>query len=373
LEDDHQSELNQLSAKQLKQRSKLIDKGLNGERRKKKKEISLLLLGPGQSGKSTFGKQMKILACFGFTERERENFRWIVHTNTINAICDLIVATKRLKVRPENENYQLAKEIYIRFRGKNPEQAQIITVDTMSIAVYPLDKELAKSISRVWRDPNVQQMFLERRSEFLVSDSTSYYLENVERIGEESYVPNDEDILRARLITTAVVETHFEMVGHRFCIVDVGGQKGLRRKWLPLFSNVTAVIFFVAMSEYDLMMEEDPSTNRMRDSLELWESVANQKDLQEVPIILFFNKKDLFKEKIKRVDLSVCFRSYKGGKNYKAAAEFLTKKFMRVVKKGRKGSIVVHRTIATDTANIRLVWETISQIFLTQAFERLGV
>ncbi len=39
--------------------------------------------GPGQSGKSTFCKQMKILHLIGFTDEEKENFKYLIHTNII--------------------------------------------------------------------------------------------------------------------------------------------------------------------------------------------------------------------------------------------------------------------------------------------------
>ena len=82
------------------------------------------------------------------------------------------------------------------------------------------------------------------------------------------------------------------------------------------------------------MMEEDNSTNRLHDALELWESIVNNRYLKgsisrnmyketpfpliksclliDLPFVLFLNKKDLFEEKIKDVDLRVCFPDYKG-------------------------------------------------------------
>jgi len=41
---------------------------------------------------------------------------------------------------------------------------------------------------------------------------------------------------------------------------DVGGQRSERKKWIHCFEGVTAIIFIVAMSEYDLMLAEDQDT-----------------------------------------------------------------------------------------------------------------
>ena len=38
---------------------------------------------------------------------------------------------------------------------------------------------------------------------------------------------------------------------------DVGGQRSERKKWIHCFEGVTAIIFIVAMSEYDLTLAED--------------------------------------------------------------------------------------------------------------------
>ena len=60
-------------------------------------------------------------------------------------------------------------------------------------------------------------------------------------------------------------------------LVDVGGQRSERRKWIHCFESVTSIIFCVALSEYDQTLLEDPSQNRMAESLVLFESVINSR------------------------------------------------------------------------------------------------
>jgi cytochrome c oxidase assembly factor CtaG len=57
------------------------------------------------------------------------------------------------------------------------------------------------------------------------------------------------------------------------------------------------------VNEYDMKLAEDEETNRMMETLELFEDIMNEKFLKEIPTILFLNKSDLFREKIARVDL----------------------------------------------------------------------
>lgn len=40
-------------------------------------------------------------------------------------------------------------------------------------------------------------------------------------------------------------------------MVDVGGQRSERRKWIHCFENVTSIIFLAALSEYDQVLYEN--------------------------------------------------------------------------------------------------------------------
>lgn len=93
---------------------------------------------------------------------------------------------------------------------------------------------------------------------------------------------------------------------------DVGGQRSERKKWIHCFEGVTAIIFCVALSGYDLVLAEDEEMNRMIESMKLFDSICNSKWFVETSIILFLNKKDLFEEKIPRSPLTICFPEYTG-------------------------------------------------------------
>jgi hypothetical protein len=41
---------------------------------------------------------------------------------------------------------------------------------------------------------------------------------------------------------------------NHFVMVDVGGQRSERKKWLNCFSDVSAVIFLSAINEYDMVL-----------------------------------------------------------------------------------------------------------------------
>ncbi|VDN09709.1 unnamed protein product [Dibothriocephalus latus] len=132
----------------------------------------------------------------------------------------------------------------------------------------------------------------------------------MDRIGAPDYRPTEQDILRTRVKTTGVVEFQFKMHDMTFRIFDVGGQRSERKKWIKCFEDVTAIIFCVAMSEYDQVLREDETMNRMQEALNLFDSICNNKWFVDTSMILFLNKKDLFAEKIKRSPLTICFSEY---------------------------------------------------------------
>ena len=55
--------------------------------------------------------------------------------------------------------------------------------------------------------------------------------------------------------------------------------------------GVTAIIFCVALSGYDCLLAEDEETNRLQESMRLFDSICNNKWFIETSIILFLNKK----------------------------------------------------------------------------------
>jgi hypothetical protein len=125
-------------------------------------------------------------------------------------------------------------------------------------------------------------------------------------------VPTTPDVLRSRIRSTGIEEAEFKFSDVAFRMLDVGGQRSERKKWLHCFEQVTAVIFCVALSEYDQVLREDETQNRMHESLMLFDQIVNSYWFRNTTFILFLNKIDLFKQKIEKVDLKVCFPNYIG-------------------------------------------------------------
>jgi len=234
-----------------------------------------------------------------------------------------------------------------------------------------LTPEIAADIKVIWADPAIQATY-ERRAEFQLHGSVPYIVDNIDRLATPDSALNHDDVLQCRIRTTGIVEIEFQLESYWFRVMDVGGQRSERRKWIHCFDDVTAVIFCVALSEYDERLCEDNRVNRMHEALELFGETANNKAFKNSAIVLFLNKSDLFREKIKKVDLKKCFPDYKGGADFNKAGKYISDKFVAKNQDPEK-LIYPHITCATDTENVRVVFTTVRASILSTAMQELAI
>lgn len=225
---------------------------------------------------------------------------------------------------------------------------------------------------KLWGDSGVQQSF-SRAREFQLNDSAGYYLSQLERIGAADYVPTQQDVLRTRVKTSGIVETHYCFKDLHFKMFDVGGQRSERKKWIHCFEGVTAIIFCVSLSAYDLVLAEDEETNRMHESMKLFDSICNNRWFMETSIILFLNKKDLFGEKIKTSPLKACFPEYSGSNTYDEAGSFIQLQFESLNSRKGEKEVYTHFTCATDTNNIQFVFDAVTDVIIKNNLKDCGL
>eukprot|EP01125_Pyxidicula_operculata_P010624 TRINITY_DN34_c0_g1_i1.p1 TRINITY_DN34_c0_g1~~TRINITY_DN34_c0_g1_i1.p1 ORF type:complete len:356 (-),score=77.76 TRINITY_DN34_c0_g1_i1:99-1166(-) len=334
-----------------------IAKTLREDKSKMESEIRLLLLGAGESGKSTVAKQMKVIHMGGFAKEERESYVSAIHANIYESIQNLMRASEDLGVEIQDESVKsIGNEFLEPFPGK-------------------LDLTKAKDISKFWADPNIKEIY-KRRNEFQLTESAAYYLDKVEKILVDGFLPDEQDILRSRVTTTGIIETKFTVGDANFVIVDVGGQRSERKKWMHCFENVTGVLFCVGISEFDNVLFEDHSTNRILEALKLFHEICQSKWFTNTLIILFLNKDDVFKEKLKNgKSISCVFSDFKGGSDYDQSIKFLESKFTNIKDPvtGELKEIVTHVTTATNTNNVKVVFEAVKESVLNKALYASGI
>lgn len=341
--------------KHEQQASKDIDKKATRDQSKDAQINKLLLLGSGESGKSTLFKQMIAIYGLGFPEEERKQFVTIIHNNVISSMICLCEAMTTLGYSVKSPEAEAA--------FKN--MSNLATLDEV-------DSKLATDIECLWKDAGIQETYADR-AKFQLTDSAAYFFDQVGVVSASGYIPSEQDVLRSRVRTTGIVENCFEIEGNQFKMFDVGGQRNERKKWIHCFDTVTAVLFVAAISEYDQMLFEDESTNRMDEALNLFDDICNSRWFRETSMILMLNKRDLFQEKIKKVSLRTCFPDFAGEDgDYDAGVEFLKEEFEGKNRNPDK-QIYLHVTCATDTDNITMVFNAVKDIVIRRSLNEAGL
>jgi len=344
--------------KEATERSKKIDRDLRADGERTANIVKLLLLGAGESGKSTIVKQMRIIHEAGYSREECEQYRPVVFSNTIQSLMAIIRAMGQLGIPfSDPSKTEMARQF---FTYASVAEEGELTPDVVNL------------MKKLWTDPGVQLCF-SRSREYQLNDSAAYYLNALDRLSQPNYIPSQQDVLRTRVKTSGIVETHFTFKNLSFRMFDVGGQRSERKKWIHCFEGVTAIIFCVALSDYDLVLAEDEEMNRMVESLKLFDSICNSKWFTSTSIILFLNKKDLFEEKIKRSPLTICFPEYAGGNNYTEASTYIRTKFENLNMRKDQKEIYTHFTCATDTNNIQFVFDAVTDVIIQNNLKDCGM
>lgn len=238
------------------ERSKAIEKNLKEDGISAAKDVKLLLLGAGESGKSTIVKQMKIIHEDGFSGEDVKQYKPVVYSNTIQSLAAIVRAMDTLGIEYGDKE-------------RKADAKMVCDVVSRMEDTEPFSPELLSAMMRLWGDSGIQECF-NRSREYQLNDSAKYYLDSLDRIGATDYQPTEQDILRTRVKTTGIVETHFTFKNLHFRLFDVGGQRSERKKWIHCFEDVTAIIFCVALSGYDQVLHEDETTVSSLSPPSLW-------------------------------------------------------------------------------------------------------
>ncbi|ORX81497.1 G-protein alpha subunit [Anaeromyces robustus] len=336
-------------------RNKEINSLIKKERKQIKRELSstykILLLGPADAGKSTVLKQFRYIYSNGIGEEERKTYRPSIIWNTVESMHQMIEALNQYPYTyemEESENYSrfISKEIY-----------NVLNDDQENPKV---PKEFIKAIRFLWnKEPAIKKVF-KKRNEYNLIDSAEYFLNDVERVLADDYIPTKDDVLLCRSMTKKIQEVDIVITRITYRIYDVGGHKSLRCQWADYFDDVTAIIFIVSLSSYDQNMVENPEMNQINDALGLFQTIIRLPQFEATSLILFLSKIDLFKNKLKNSPIENFFPDYQGGQDYTKAITYFGGKFISLNKNQDK-QIYTHLTWATDTNSMKVVFGVVTE------------
>lgn len=420
-----------------------IEQSLQQEKDKSKSEIKLLLLGAGESGKSTVLKQLKLMHQGGFTHQERLRYTQVIWADAIQSMKILVIQARKLGIQLDCDDPVKNPELFeckrvllkakaldfidagvaggseflsdyvlkyseryeTKRRVQSTGEAQAFDTEQAAQLEAPLDlreisnnleqgtsddqmfireqqrqlqqrartnEEVAYAIRALWRrDHGIKQCYA-RSNEFQLEGSAGYYFDHLDNFARPDYVCTDEDILKGRIKTTGITESEFTIGSWKFRVFDAGGQRSERKKWIHCFEGITAVLFVLAMSEYDQMLFEDERVNRMHESIMLFDTLVNSRWFRDTPFILFLNKMDLFEDKVRRIPIRKYFPDYQGRVgDVEAGISYFENIFLSLNRTNKP--IYVRRTCATDSQTMKFVLSAVTDLITQQNLKRSGI
>mgnify|MGYP001237647996 CR=1 FL=1 len=420
-----------------------IEQSLQQEKDKSKSEIKLLLLGAGESGKSTVLKQLKLMHQGGFTHQERLRYTQVIWADAIQSMKILVIQARKLGIQLDCDDPVKSPELFeckrvllkakaldfidagvaggseflsdyvlkyseryeTKRRVQSTGEAQAFDTEQAAQLEAPLDlreisnnleqgtsddqmfireqqrqlqqrartnEEVAYAIRALWRrDHGIKQCYA-RSNEFQLEGSAGYYFDHLDNFARPDYVCTDEDILKGRIKTTGITESEFTIGSSKFRVFDAGGQRSERKKWIHCFEGITAVLFVLAMSEYDQMLFEDERVNRMHESIMLFDTLVNSRWFRDTPFILFLNKMDLFEDKVRRIPIRKYFPDYQGRVgDVEAGISYFENIFLSLNRTDKP--IYVRRTCATDSQTMKFVLSAVTDLITQQNLKRSGI
>uniref|UniRef100_A0AAF5PGG8 Guanine nucleotide-binding protein alpha-6 subunit n=1 Tax=Wuchereria bancrofti TaxID=6293 RepID=A0AAF5PGG8_WUCBA len=328
--------------------SKQIDKQLQKEKLENMNIFKVLLLG-------------KILHLNGFTEEDKSRYRQSILRNVVDSVAKMLRACETYRIVHEHV-IQEKVNIFMKFYedvDSDIGDAQIV-----------ISHEMAKIIQQIWQSNSIQLVY-ERRFSYQLLDNAKFFLNSLGRITSPDYSPTTQDILQCRFKTRGIHEINFVYKKVDFKMIDVGGQRSERRKWIHCFDDVNMVLFVVAMSEFDQADPEDESQNRMIQSYRIFKTIAQSDYFKNSSIVLFLNKYDIFQEKIRYSSLKKCWPEYGGDNSVEDCTKYLENQFQRCISNKQKYFAFV--TTATDTKNIDLMFSLAVSHIVNQNLKAVGI
>jgi guanine nucleotide-binding protein G(i) subunit alpha len=141
-------------------RSDLIDRQIEEDSKKYKRECKILLLGSGESGKSTIVKQMKIIHQNGYSPEELLAFRPLIWKNLLESARDVINALAKFTLEPITATNRANCGRILAY--------QLATDDPY----FFFNPDIAQAVQDLWADEIIPAL-MNHASKFYLMDSAS--------------------------------------------------------------------------------------------------------------------------------------------------------------------------------------------------------
>ena len=149
----------------------------------------------------------------------------------------------------------------------------------------------SSELHAILSDPAVVDVLL-RPDEAELSWQTPWFLMQHQRILSAAYTPEPQDLVRLRVRTAGVARHQLVRMSHDVTLVDVGGMRADRHKWPAAYRQTTLALFVASLADFSRTLSEDGTTNRLSESVELFEATCRTLEEQNTPYCLVLTHED---------------------------------------------------------------------------------
>jgi len=291
------------------------------------------------------------------TREETLSFLPALQINVLHSMRALLLACKERDLKFDEEGMKTVERVLkavessARASGVSPDGNQNKF----------LNKKIAKDIRSLWANETIKKAW-EFRNEFWILENAAYYFDHVMDYIQDDYQPTETDVILGRARTTGIIHTEFEEPPYTWTVVDVGGQRSERRKWIKCFENVTSIIFVVNLAGYNSVLFEDQKKNRMHEALSVFEEITSNPIFSQTPFFLLLNKKDLFEQGLRIKGIEECFPDYKGKRHDTMEnIQFIANKFRAKLKPSQQEFFEWWLVSASERREVKYCFEELKE------------
>eukprot|EP01084_Bolivina_argentea_P062051 113462_1 len=342
----------------------------------------ILLLGPGGVGKSTFMKQLDLLTSrnvyldmytWSINYQIIDDMQWVLKNLPTNAVTDPTLLNYINHDMHWGYDYKIRNKCrsceHMHLELSNDAEQAAIRIASVNWNDNELTVSIVNDIKCLWNEEIIRVIF-ESRSITALADTTPYFWNDIDRISQANYIPTHKDWLYENHRTTGIIQCKYSIDNIVYNVYDTGGQRCERRKWIHIYENVANVIFIASLNHYDKVLFEDYNSNAMDDAIELWDFICNNVWFTGSELILLLNKTDLFKEKIKKIPITVChsLAGFNGDfTDYEQTVTYIKNVFENCNRSNRKIYILI--TCVVDINDFKYIFQDIQNIVVNKSMQ----
>ena len=288
------------------------------------RDMKLLLLGAGAVGKSTLFKQMRLLYCDGFDDKDRVWAKGAIIENVLELISDLDRMCEAIDIELDDEVGDMLDQVtseHQKFKARD------VNAEPPPVLIWD-------EIKSIWKDEGIQKAFNhyatgDEKDSFsthiLSHEYALYFMKKLPVLSTPGYRPSEEDILKLRRPTNDMESLEFSMTmgaaNLNVTCNDVGGQVQERSIWSKLAKESNGIMFLMSIGEIDQV--DAGGVNKFLSQVRLLDSICRSNIMQNKALVVVLNKFDLFEAKFPAFDPSAHFPSFSGSSNVKEVYEHL--------------------------------------------------